>query len=116
METKDVIQEDNKEKEQTLVLPPPPQPLPSLCLFKYSSDNIIRQDDLVIFWEREDLQKQVIMTKGGQFQTRDGNYHFKNIINKVEFGSKIFNKNMRSYVIIMRPNSHMYTLSLMQRT
>ena len=23
-------------KEQTLALPPPPEPLPALCLFKYS--------------------------------------------------------------------------------
>ena len=30
-------------------------PIPENCVFKYSSDNLVRQDDLVIFWEGNDL-------------------------------------------------------------
>lgn len=56
------------------------------------------------------------MKKGEMYQTRDGKYHFKDIINKAEFGSKIFSHNMKGYVVVVRPNTHMYTSSLMQRT
>jgi len=58
----------------------------------------------------------MVMRKGEMYQTRDGKFHFKNIINKEEFGSKIFSQNMRSYVVVCRPNTHMYSSSLMQRT
>ena len=36
-------------------------------IFDYTSENIIRQDDLVIIWESCELQKQVVMEKGGQY-------------------------------------------------
>ena len=56
------------------------------------------------------------MTQGGCYQTRDGKFHFKNIINKVVYGSKIFSANMKGYVVVSKPNSHAYTASLSQRT
>jgi len=91
---------------------PQPDPIPDHCIFKYSEDNLIRQDDLAIFWESSELQKQTVMAHGGAYQTKDGKYFFKHIINKEQFGSKVFSQNMRSYIVVVRPNTYMYTESL----
>lgn len=38
------------------------------------------------------------------------------MIDKVEFGSKVYSKSMIGWVYILKPNSHIYSSSLAQRT
>ena len=56
------------------------------------------------------------MEVGGKFQNKHGAYPHDDIIDKIEFGSKIFSKSKKGYLHVLRPNTFLYTHSLAQRT
>ena len=87
--------------------------IPEKCLFKYRKDNTVREDDFVIFHESKESQKQEVIRKGGHYSNREGKYHHKDMINNTEFGSKVYSHNMKGYLTLVRPNTHMYSGSLM---
>ena len=78
-------------------------------VFSYTKDNLIRDGDSAVIIEGGDSIKQVTVTKGGSFHNKFGIFLYDTLIGQVEFGSKIFSKNNTGYVIILRPNSHIYT-------
>ena len=84
------------------------------CLFKYSEDNIVREGDFLIFYDGPTNINQAVMKKGGIYHGKSGKYKHDNIIDKVSYGEKIFLK--MGYTIVLKPNSHLYSQSLRQRT
>ena len=60
------------------------------CLFKYKRDNTIRNGDIVIFWDDRDNFLQATMKKGDSYMTYKGKFYHDDIIDKVDFGSKVF--------------------------
>lgn len=85
-------------------------------IYTYRRENLIKEGDIVVVFEGADNMKQLTMKRGEKFQNKFGCYNHDDIIDKCEYGSKIFSKNMKGYVHFLRPNSHMYTTSLSQRT
>eukprot|EP00347_Sterkiella_histriomuscorum_P016963 403351184 len=85
-------------------------------VFSYTSDNMIKEGDTVIIWESADSIKQIQMKRGSTFQNKHGAFPHGDIIDKVEYGTKVFSKSMMGWMHILRPNSHIYTTSLAQRT
>ncbi len=85
-------------------------------IYTYIRENLIREGDIVVVFEGADNMKQLTMKRGEKFQNKFGCYNHDDIIDQYEYGSKIFSKNMKGYVHFLRPNSHMYTTSLSQRT
>lgn len=82
-------------------------------IYAYKRDNIIREGDtLVVFEGGADGMKQVTMVKGGILQNKFGAFHHSSIIDEVEYGQKVYSKNMKGFVYMLRPTSHMYTASL----
>jgi hypothetical protein len=41
-------------------------------LFSYERKNLVREGDLVLFYESMDLSKQMIVKRGGMYQTTKG--------------------------------------------
>ena len=41
-------------------------------LFSYERQNLVREGDLVLFYESMDLSKQMIIKRGDQYQTTKG--------------------------------------------
>ena len=80
------------------------------CLFKYSHDNIVIEGDFCIFYDGPSNVNQAVIKKGGMHQCKSGKFKHDNIIDKVSYGDKIFLK--MGYTIVLRPNSHLYSLSL----
>ncbi len=56
------------------------------------------------------------MKKGEKLQNKFGCYPHDDIIDKCEYGSKVFSKSMMGYVHFLRLSSVMHTTSLAQRT
>ena len=44
--------------------------------------------------------------------TNKGKFYFDDIIDKAEFGSKVFIKKGYGYINVVRPSSHLYSVSL----
>ena len=89
---------------------------PSRNIYSYRKDNLIREGDVVIVYESIDSMKQIIMKKGERLQNKYGYYLHDDIIDKCEYGSKVFSKSMMGYVHFLRLSSVMHTTSLAQRT
>jgi len=57
------------------------------------------------------------MKKGGMHQNHTGKYLHNDIMGKESFGTKVFSKGKHfGWINVLRPNSHLYTSNLMQRT
>jgi tRNA (adenine57-N1/adenine58-N1)-methyltransferase catalytic subunit len=85
-------------------------------IYSYKRDNLIREGDLVFVYESADNIKQIQMKKGAIYQNKFGAFPHNDIIDHAEFGSKVYSKNMKGWVYMIRPSSHAYTTSLSQRT
>ena len=86
-------------------------------LFSYDKDNVIREGDTVLIYEKHDLAKQVVITPGAYYSAQKGVVKHEDIIQSGErYGTKIYTSNKRSCVTILRPTSDMYTRNLAQRT
>ena len=86
-------------------------------LFSYEKDNVIREGDTVIIYEKQDLQKQLIISRGKSYTAQKGAIRHDDLINNKErYGTKIYTTNKRGFVTILRPTSDMYTRNLSQRT
>ena len=94
-------------------------------LFSYERDNVIHEGDTVIIYEKQDLQKQVVVSSNGEFKGSknrqfNGQYtaqkgaikHEDLIKNKERYGTKIYTSNKRGFVTVLRPTSDMYTRNL----
>ena len=82
-------------------------------LFSYDKNNVICEGDTVIVYEKQDLQKQVIITKGQQYTAQKGAIRHDDLINNKErYGTKVFTTNKRGFVTVLRPTSDMYTRNL----
>ena len=86
------------------------------CLFKYKKDNTIREGDLVIFWDDKDNYWPAKMKKGESYMTYKGKFYYDDIIDKADFGTKVFFKRGQGFINVIRPTSHLYTVSLPRRT
>ena len=69
-----------------------------------------------MFYETMDLSKQVVIKKGGVYQTTKGVIAHDDIINFEQYGTKVYTTNKRHYIYIIRPNTDSHTRSLAQRT
>jgi tRNA (adenine57-N1/adenine58-N1)-methyltransferase len=85
-------------------------------IYSYRGDNLIREGDTVIVYEGADSMKQLVMKKGGKLQNKSGCFNHDDIVGKCEFGSKVYSKNFKGFVHLLRPTSHIHTASLSQRT
>jgi len=85
-------------------------------IYTYRKDNLIKEGDLVIVYESADNMKQIIMKRGEKLQNKFGCYDHNEIIDKCEYGSKVFSNNMMGYVHFLRLTSVMHTTSLAERT
>jgi tRNA (adenine57-N1/adenine58-N1)-methyltransferase len=81
-------------------------------IYSYKRDNIIREGDTVLVFEGPDAMKQVTMVKDCQLHNKFGNFPHNEIIDNYEYGSKVYSKNNRGWVHMLRPSSHLYTSSL----
>jgi tRNA (adenine57-N1/adenine58-N1)-methyltransferase len=83
------------------------------CIFS-SERKVAAEGDFVIFWDAPDQQNQAVLAKGAVHQSKDGRFAHDEVIGSCEFGSKVYTRN--GYTTLVKPNSHMYTCSLKQRT
>ena len=82
-------------------------------LYTYDKDNVIREGDTAIIYEKQDLLKQVVIKKGASYTASKGAIkHDELINNKERYGTKIFTSNKRGFVTVLRPTSDMYTKNL----
>jgi hypothetical protein len=51
------------------------------------------------------------MRKNGKHQSKNGVYKHNDIIDKVNYGSKVFQR--MGYCVVMKPSSHMYSSTLL---
>ena len=86
------------------------QEIPDNLIYKYTDDNMVKDGDFAVFWDGPDNKTQTVLTKRGNYQTRNGKIKHDDIIDKVCFGSKVFQR--FGYTIILRPDSNMYSASL----
>jgi len=56
------------------------------------------------------------MKAGDFYQGKQGLFKHNEIIDKIDYGSKVFSHNKRCWVSVLRPNSHLYTQTLAHRT
>lgn len=71
---------------------------------------------MVIFWDDRGNITPAMMKKGDAFMNYKGKFYHDDIIDKAEFGTKVFNKKFQGFINIIRPNTHLYSVSLQQRT
>ena len=64
--------------------------VPENCIYKYKYDNIVKEDDFVIFWDGPDNKTQAVMKRNGKHQSKNGQYKHNDIMSKATYGSKIF--------------------------
>ena len=83
-------------------------------MFRRDGDLII-QGDLVVVYEGFGKQKAVVVTKGGQFQNRYGNFLHRDWIG-VEFGAKVYGKGHGGFVWLLAPTPELWTKVLPHRT
>lgn len=88
--------------------------VPDHCIYKYKKDNIVREGDFVTFWDGPEIKQGEIIKRGGKRQSKIGIYKHNDIIDKVDYGSKIFQRS--GYCVVLKPSSHMYSSTLLQRT
>ena len=83
-------------------------------LFTYDKNNVIKEGDTVVFFERRDQFKQVTIKRGQQYTVTKGGVikHDDIIDNNERFGTKVFSSNKRAFCLILKPNTDMYTKSL----
>jgi tRNA A58 N-methylase Trm61 len=70
----------------------------------------VQEGDLVVFWESVDNFTQAIIKKDDFYQNSKGKFLHNQMINKVEFGSKMFTQ--KGYCTLIKPNTHLYSASL----
>lgn len=85
-------------------------------IYTYKRDNLIREGDLVFVYESADSIKQIEMKRGAVYQNKFGQFPHNDIIDQAEFGQKVYSKQMKGWVYMLRPTSHTYSGSLAQRT
>ena len=89
----------------------------SRTLFSYDSDNFIAEGDLVLVYEKQDLQRQVVIAPGARYTAQKGVIHYDDVLrNKERYGTKIYTTNKRCFVTMLRPTSDMYSRNLIHRT
>lgn len=98
--------EEVKQHEEVVTVPV------SHNIYSYRRENLIKEGDTVIIYEGADSMKQMVMKKGERFQNKSGCFLHDEIIDKADFGSKVFSKNYKGFVHILRPTSHIHTTSL----
>lgn len=101
-----VTTEEVKQHEEVVTVPV------SHNIYSYRRENLIKEGDTVIIYEGADSMKQMVMKKGERFQNKSGCFLHDEIIDKADFGSKVFSKNYKGFVHILRPTSHIHTTSL----
>jgi len=67
-------------------------------------------------YEGQDAFKQVTMRSGETYNNKFGAFDHSELIGQVEYGSKVFAKNLKGWMYVLRPTSALYTQSLAQRT
>jgi len=85
-------------------------------LYTYSKPNLIQDGDVAVFFEGHDSFKQQLIKHGHIYQTKFGPVLHSDIINKAEYGTRVFSTNMRGSVLVLRLTSDLYTRSLPCRT
>ncbi|TNV76986.1 hypothetical protein FGO68_gene7180 [Halteria grandinella] len=85
-------------------------------IYTYKRDNLIKEGDLVFVYESADSIKQITMKRGAIYNNKFGQFPHNEIIDQAEFGQKVYSKQMKGWVYMLRPTSHVYTNSLAQRT
>ena len=63
---------------------------PENCLYKYRAENLVREGDFAVIMDQNDNFHQVVMKRGDFFQSPKGKFYHDKIIDKVEFGAKVF--------------------------
>ena len=87
---------------------------PPRSLFTYERDNVIKEGDTVLFFEKMDQMKQVTVTRGQIYNVSKGGAikHDDLIDNKERFGSRVLTSNKRASCFVLKPNTDLYTRSL----
>jgi len=85
-------------------------------IYTYERNNRVREGDLAIFYESMELNKQVVIKKGGKYQMTKGVILHDELIDQDKYGTKAYTTNKRGYIFILRPSSDAHTRCLSQRT
>ncbi|OJT15155.1 tRNA (adenine(58)-N(1))-methyltransferase catalytic subunit TRM61 [Trametes pubescens] len=81
----------------------------------WSTAREIAAGDVVIAWMTRDLIQPLVITQGGELNSKYGYYRHDELIG-IPYGSKVRSRNGKGFIHLLRPTPELWTLALPHRT